>query len=160
MHQLQIAFATSWEKKKLLVTSNFFFSHNVFYSIRKLYPHLSIFLKSYLHLQLNWKSPKSGEGLTLYHSIPTFNDSKEEGFRKLWEMEKMLVTTSFFCSIRNRNHHLSNNYFFCLQMISNLLQSNILLCGRELTHCHTMTPFDAPRKQAFWKHCGKRKNCS
>ena len=31
------------EKKKLLTTSNFFFSHNVFYSIRKLYPHLSIF---------------------------------------------------------------------------------------------------------------------
>ena len=29
---------TLWEKKKLLVTSNFFFSHNVFYSIRKLYP--------------------------------------------------------------------------------------------------------------------------
>ena len=29
-----------------------------------------------------------------------------------------------------------------------------------LTHSHTMTPFDAPRKQAFWKHCGKRRNCS
>ena len=34
---------TLWEKKKLHVTSNFFFSHNVFYSVRKLYPHLSIF---------------------------------------------------------------------------------------------------------------------
>ena len=22
-------------------------------------------------------------------------------------------------------------------------------------HSHTMTPFDAPRQQAFWKHCGK-----
>ena len=28
------------------------------------------------------------------------------------------------------------------------------------THSHTITPFDAPRKQAFWKHCGKRRNCS
>ena len=27
---------TLFEKKKLLVTSNFFFSHNVFYSIRKI----------------------------------------------------------------------------------------------------------------------------
>ena len=27
-------FKTLWEKKKLLVTSNFSFSHNVFYSIR------------------------------------------------------------------------------------------------------------------------------
>ena len=31
---------------------------------------------------------------------------------------------------------------------------------RVLTHSHTMTPFDAPEKQAFWKHCGKRRNCS
>ena len=23
------------------------------------------------------------------------------------------------------------------------------LCGKELTHSHTMTPFDAPGKQAF-----------
>ena len=29
-----------------------------------------------------------------------------------------------------------------------------------LTHSHTMTPFDTPGKQAFWKHCGKRRNCS
>ena len=33
-------FKTLWEKKKLLVTSNFFFSHNVFHSIRKLYRQL------------------------------------------------------------------------------------------------------------------------
>ena len=46
------------EKKKLLVTSNFFFSHHVFYSVRKLCPHLSIFLTSYLYLQQNWKSLK------------------------------------------------------------------------------------------------------
>ena len=24
----------------------------------------------------------------------------------------------------------------------------------KLTHSHTMTPFDAPGKRAFWKHCG------
>ena len=38
--------------------SNFFFSHNVFYSIRNLYPHLSIFMTLFLYLLLNWKSPK------------------------------------------------------------------------------------------------------
>ena len=32
--------------------------------------------------------------------------------------------------------------------------------GCLLTHSHTVTPFDAPGKQAFWKHCGKRRNCS
>ena len=31
---------------------------------------------------------------------------------------------------------------------------------RVLTHSHTMTPFDAPGKQFFLKHCGKRRNCS
>ena len=30
----------------------------------------------------------------------------------------------------------------------------------KLTHSHTMTPFDTPGKQAFWKHCGKKRNCS
>ena len=30
----------------------------------------------------------------------------------------------------------------------------------SLTHSHTITPFDAPGKQAFWKHFGKRRNCS
>ena len=47
---------TLWEKEKLLVTSNFSFSHNVFNLIRWLYPHLPIFLTSYLYLLLNWKS--------------------------------------------------------------------------------------------------------
>ena len=49
---------TLQENKKLIVRSNFFFSHNVVNSIRKLYPHVSIFLTSYLYLLLNWKSPK------------------------------------------------------------------------------------------------------
>ena len=31
----------------------------------------------------------------------------------------------------------------------NLQQSIILSFGKELTHSHTMTPFDAPGKQAF-----------
>ena len=36
----------------------------------------------------------------------------------------------------------------------------MLSTDKELTHSHTMKPFDAPGKQAFWKHCGKRRNCS
>ena len=34
------------------------------------------------------------------------------------------------------------------------------LSKAHLTHSHTITPFDTPGKQAFWKHCGKRRNCS
>ena len=54
---------TLWGKKKSLVTSNFFFFHNVFYLTRKLYPHLSIFLTLYLYLLLNWKSLKLARGV-------------------------------------------------------------------------------------------------
>ena len=38
---------------------------------------------------------KSGKCLTLYHTIPTFNNLEKEAFSKtLWEKEKMLETSS------------------------------------------------------------------
>ena len=40
-----------------------------------------------------------------------------------------------------------------LSMISEKL-SFLGSFGQGLTHSHTMTPVDAPGKQAFWKHCG------
>ena len=40
-----------------------------------------------------------------------------------------------------------------------LTRRNMVL-ENQLTHSHTMTPFDAPEKQAFRKHCWKRRNCS
>ena len=43
--------------------------------------------------------------------------------------------------------------------ISVILQCSQTGCKKYLTHFHTMTPYDAPGKQAFWKHCGKRRNC-
>ena len=39
----------------------------------------------------------------------------------------------------------------------NLDQSKIVMSGYALTHSHTMTPFDTPGKQAFWKHWEKEK---
>ena len=37
-----------------------------------------------------------GHALTLYHTIPIFNDPEIESFLKtLWEKEKMLVTSIF-----------------------------------------------------------------
>ena len=52
------------EKEKLLVTSNFSFSHNVFHS--------------YISL-VRQNAALCGNGFTLYHTIPTFNDPKEKG---------------------------------------------------------------------------------
>ena len=44
---------------------------------------------------------------------------------------------------------------FTLCKINSWLQMAV----KRLTHSHTMTHFDASGKQAFWKHCGKRRNC-
>ena len=41
-----------------------------------------------------------------------------------------------------------------------LEEPKIGMWGKELTHSHTMMPFDASGKQALRKHCGKRRNCS
>ena len=56
--------------------SNFFFSHNIFYSTRKLYLHLSIFLTSYLYLLLEEpKIDKLGKGLRNYY-FTTIDENK------------------------------------------------------------------------------------
>ena len=56
--------------------------------------------------------------LSLYHTMPTFTDPKEEGFGKhCGKKEKMLVTRIFsfphcvFYSVKQRNFHYSNLYF-------------------------------------------------
>ena len=59
--------------------------------------------------------------LTLYHTIPTFNNPKEEGFGKHYgEKEKMLVTSIFsfshnvFYTVKDRNYHCCNiKYVIC-----------------------------------------------
>ena len=51
MHQQQTAFENIVGKEEIAC-------NNVFYSVRKLYPHLSVFMTSCLYLLLNWKSPK------------------------------------------------------------------------------------------------------
>ena len=51
---------TLWEKGKLLVTSNFSFSHNFFHS--------------YISL-VRRNAALCGNGLTLYHTVQTFNPS-------------------------------------------------------------------------------------
>ena len=56
-------YKTLWEKEKLLVTSNFSFSHSVFKRLVSL-GHQNVLL--------------CGNGLTLYHTILTFNDHVEK----------------------------------------------------------------------------------
>ena len=48
---------------------------------------------------------------------------------------------------KNANYSLA--YFVKVSLVQN---------GHVLTHSHTRTSSDAPGKQAFLKHCGKRRN--
>ena len=41
----------------------------------------------------------------------------------------------------------------------NLDKAKILMSGKELAYSHTITPFDVSGKEAFSKHCGKRRKC-
>ena len=59
------------------------------------------------------------------------------GWKTLREKEKLLVTSNFSFS-----HNVFHSYI-------SLVGQNAVLCGNGLTRSHTMTPFDAPGKQAF-----------
>ena len=71
---------TLWAKEKLLVTSNFFFSYNVF--------------KTWM-LLMRQNEYLWSKGLTLYHTILTFNDPKEEGFGKHCEKRRKCWQPAF-----------------------------------------------------------------
>ena len=60
---------------------------------------------------------------------------------------------SFYCSLPGLT--FGNRFKFHLQGNTIAVNKHSLL-----HHSHTKTLFDAPGKQAFWKHCGKRRNCS
>ena len=99
--------------------------------------------------------------------------------KTLWEKEKLLVTSNFsfspsvfylfeelsaisikfkivVCKLfqigRVKNLSFGKGLSICILSSANALnldQSEILSCGKELTRSHTITPFDAPGKQAF-----------
>ena len=74
----------------------------------------------------------------------------------------MLVILFFSHNVSKPSQNKFQVYFhiyFVVCICFNLDQSKLLSFGNELTHSHTMTHFDAPGKQAFRKHCVKRRNC-
>ena len=58
-----------------------------------------------------FKKPFSSGSLTLYHTIPTLDNLRKEPFLKLWEKEKMLVTSIFSFS-HNVYYHFLNKFQF------------------------------------------------
>ena len=95
--------------------------------------------------------------LTLYHTIPTFNDPKKDSFGKHWEKEKMLVTNIFsfsrslFYSIKERNHLILIIFSLSSAKAFNLNKSNLLTFGKELTLSQTIPGFYVSSVKVFLK---------
>ena len=71
----------------------------------------------------------------------------QKGNKHHGEKRKMFVGNQYFLSFSSC---LSKALSFKVIHIQHIV----------LTHSHTITPFDTPGKQAFWKQSGKRRNCS
>ena len=74
---------------------------------------------------------------TLQTTISTLMKMAESSLKTPWEKEKLLIKSNF-----SFPHSVFKRLFLhtC---------KNQGLFGKGLTHSHTMTPFDAPGKQAF-----------
>ena len=93
--------------------------------------------------------------------MPHFDTLNIYLWKTLREKEKAIFPFLTMFSILYGTYFSFQMHFEMSSAFSfNLDQSKVLSFGKGLTHSHTMTPFDAPWKQAFRKHCGKRRNCS
>ena len=93
-----------WEKEKMLLTSIFCFSRNVFR--RPFYQHFSLhqncFPKGIFHMvvktqdcDVNVGIVPVGNSLTHSHTTTPFDAFGIQAFLKHWEKEKLLVTSNF-----------------------------------------------------------------
>ena len=97
--------------KNVLVIYLLSFSyHSLLLEDRSSFFHFVWFWSSYSHKQIYPSSLH--QSLTLYHTVPTFNDLEKEAFWKhSGEKEKMLVSSIFsfshnvFNPLRDKNHH-------------------------------------------------------
>ena len=103
---------TQWEKEKLLVTSNFSFSHSIFYPFVQL---STIFIKSKNAFRMyEWPVnpfPNKTWFLTVYSTSL---------LKTQWEKEKLLVTSNF---------SFSNSVFYPFVQLSTIfIISKIVVC--------------------------------
>ena len=137
-----------WEKEKMLVTSIFSFTPEKNSCFK-----VTFILSSANAFNLDQsKNLLFGKELTLYHIIPYLTTPNRKAFwkhcgkrRECWQPAFSPFSTMFYTL------HKTNFKFSVMFILSS---------AHALTHSHTKTPFDAPGKQGFWKHCGKRRNCS
>ena len=109
---------TLWEKEKMLVTSIFYFSYNVFKSLpfqRCKKPGLCG--KGLRSLEVRIMSLRVKE-ITLYYRIPTFNDHEGSHLKTLWQKDKMLFSNNVLYLSQSKFQFLSHIISYRLQMPS------------------------------------------
>ena len=102
----------------------------------------------------------SGNGLTLYHTIPTYYDCYKKPFKNTVEKgenagdQHFLLFPQCFLPMSKRISVFKSHLFCRLPLLS--IWTSLKICRLAwiwaeefLTHSHTMTPFEAPGKQAF-----------
>ena len=85
--------------------------------------------------------------LTYYFCFLSFINRMWKGFWKSFGAQQFTWAYS------------AKNVIFWKKNCWGWLTSDFFYMHVHLTHFHTMTPFDAPGKEAFWKQCGKKRNC-
>ena len=106
---------------------------------------------------------------------PTKSNSKSCNLKKKWNWSNgWLIKSQGLRSVRFVwfEEFLPLGLIFSLKVRGNELQcwlisllwlllSSVFQQSNQgtLTHSHTMTPYDGSWKEAFRKHCGKRRNC-
>ena len=96
----------------------------------------------------------------LQHNL-YFNDPEKEAFWKHCGKRRKCWLPAFFSFSHYVFYPFQKEFcIFKLHLFCRLsIRTRQKIC-RLLTHSHTMTPFDTSGKQAFWKHCGKRRTCN
>ena len=91
--------------------------------------------------------------LFLFHRVFFTVSWPNSPFKASFDSLYKYYNVSFFCDlVKWKNFTLFRSF-----KMKEMRQHSPIL--QYLTHSHTMTPFDVSGKEAFWKHCGKRRNC-
>ena len=132
-------YKTLWEKEKLLVTSNFSFSRSVF---------------KRLVLQTRKNQGLFGKGLTNYHTMLHFEAPKIYSGGKVWEKEKLLVTSNF--SFSHNVFYLIWSLFFILRALENVV-CNLFQCDQSkiLSSCNGLNNGWMNSVLHLFQHTGK-----
>ena len=148
---------TLWEKEKLLVMSNFSFSH-------------SVFKRTVLQTRKN--QGLFGKGLIHYGTNLSVNEKNQfeniVGLREIADNHHFLFFTTMSLTLSFHRQILFFQPHICsLQNAFDFHKSTFLYVGKGLTLHHTIPPPPTPPPPSFndlkeegcGKHCGKRRRC-